>query len=304
MKKINTPFMVMLFALVILGIVACKTMMNNNNAGNELADLRPDNISAIKIQPAINPGFFDIALDYDEETRLINVLNEGVVLQGPKPDQVVTTETILSLTNGKQIIIGDSGEAEFLVTSNAQTNPHSYMIASSDLKEFLLPYQELFKREISLKKNIALYGTTRITGYVLEDTSARREAAASSQEVFTLKKGNLVRTLAKVTTDGVEWTFVDTVALSLPNPVGWIESAKFTNQPPPFIPNEGFLLQEVALYAEPSSSAPVLQKSSGQVAISKRANDMAYCTLPGGVDGWVKETDISYTFPANYDMGY
>jgi SH3-like domain-containing protein len=66
----------------------------------------------------------------------------------------------------------------------------------------------------------------------------------------------------------------------------------------------GFLLQEVALYSEPSSSAPVMYKSTGQVAISKRANNMAYCALPGGADGWVEETDISYTFPADYNMGY
>jgi hypothetical protein len=306
MNMRNKAFIgIMLVALATLGIfIATKKITKTNNHGSELADLRLDSISAVNIKPVINPSFSEIVFDQNQKVRLIHALNNGVALPEPKPDQIVSMEIILFLVNGKQIVIGDSGDAEFLVTSDAKPSPQSFMMASTDLKDLLLPYQDLLKREISLKKNISLYGTDRITGVVLEDTPVREETDTNSEEVFSLKKGNLLRTLAKNTSHGVQWAFVDTVAFSLPNPVGWVESTKFTTEPSNVIPNEGFLSQEVNLYSEPSSNAAVLQKHSGQLNINKRANGWAYCAFPGGVDGWVRETDISYTFPADYDIDY
>ncbi len=306
MNKRNKAFIgILLVALASLGIfIAAASITKTNQKGNELADLRLDSISAVSIKPVINPDFSGIVFNQNQKVRLIHALNNGVILPELKQDQIVTTEIIVSLTNGKQIVIGDSGDTEFLVTSNAQQGPPMFMMASSDLKDILLSYQELFKREISLKKNVALYGIDRITGVIREDTPVWEETSTASEEVFALKKGNLVRTLAKKASHGVEWTFIDTVAFSVPNPVGWIESTKFTTGSSTIIPNEGFLSQEVDLFSEPSSNAPVLQKHSGQLAINERDNGWAYCAFPGGVDGWVRETDISYTFPADYYMGY
>lgn len=305
-KKNKVYISILLVVLALLGIfIAAKTICKNENIGSELADLRPDSISAVAIQNVVYPGYSDNLFDQNQKTRLISALNRAVILPEPKPDQIVCLEILLSLTNGKQITIGDSGDAEFLVTSNTNSRPESFMIASTDLKDLLLLYQDLFKREISLKRNITLYGTDRITGVVLEDTPVREEASVSSEEVFVLKKGNLIRTLAKKTSHGVQWAFVDTVVFDIPNPVGWVESTKFTTEPTTFIPNEGFLNHEVDVYSEPSNNAPVLEKRSGQLYVNKRINGWADCGFPGGAEGgWVRESDISYTFPADYNMGY
>ena len=304
-KKNKVYISTLLVVLALLGIfITAKTICKNGNIGSELADLRLNSISTVAIQNVIFPGYLDNLFDQNQKTRFIGALNRAVILPEPKPDQIVCLEILLSLTNGKQITIGDSGDAEFLVTIDDQTNPQSFLIASTELKDLLLPYQDLFKREISLKRNITLYSTDRTTGIVLEDTPVREDTSVSSEEVFVLKKGNLIRTLAKKTSHGVQWAFVDTVVFDVPNPVGWVESIKFTTEPTTLIPNEGFLNHEVDLFSESTSNAPVLEKHSGQLMILRRLNGWANCAFPGALNGWVRETDISYTFPADYNMGY
>lgn len=306
MDKANKRLIVILLtvAAIFIILVSAQAIIKPNNADSELAALQAEKVSAATVKPVINTVFSEIEFDQNQQVRLINALNNGIVLPEPEPDKLITLEISLSLTDGTEIVIGDSGNAEFLVTDNSKPDPRSFLIASTDLENLLRPYQDLFKREISLKKNITLYGTDRITGVVLEDTPVREEASVLAEEVFELKKGDLIRTLAKKASNGVEWFFIDSVALSIPNPVGWVESTKLTFQPTTIMPNEGFLNQEVSLFPEPSINSPVLQEISGALSINKRANGWAYCAFPGGLDGWVRETDISYAFPANYDMGY
>jgi hypothetical protein len=307
MNKRNKVYIsTILVTLALLGIfIAARANSKNRDLDSELAELRIDSISTAAIQNMISPGYLDNVFDQNQETRLVSALNRAVILPEPKPDQIVSLEILISLTNGKQITIADSGDAEFLVITTANSKPESFMMASTDLKDLLLPYQDLFKREISLKKNISLYGTDRITGIVLEDTPIQEDTSVFSEEVFTLHKGNLIRTLAKKTSHGVEWTFVDTVVFDVPNPVGWIESSKFTTEPTTLLPNEGFLNQEVDICTEPSTKSSVLEKRSGQLYVNKRINGWAECGFPGGAEGgWVRESDITYIFPADYNMGY
>jgi len=276
----------------------------HSEQSSELFRLRTDKISSITVKPTINPERSNITFDQNQTVILVHALNNGIELPQPNQGQIISLELTINLLNGKQIIIGDYGEAEFLVTINSESKPPSFMIFSTDLKEILLPYQDLFKREISLKKNISQYGTERITGYMLEDTTVYEETSNHSEEVFKLKQGNIIRTLAKKTSHGVEWIFIDTVAFDLPNPVGWIESTKITTQQAVIKPNEGFI-QEVNLYAEPSLDSLVLQKNlSGAVKINGRVGYWTHCSFAGGLDGWIEENNISYTFPAEYDMGY
>lgn len=272
-----------------------------------------------------------------------SIWGKYVVWAGYSPDILETKNVILyNIENNKCTTITDASpenHKEYWALTfsqgivswfcNFQNNPTLYCTATNEIRSFNIEGQQTsvcgswltwrnpqktvgtyivglssFLPELDLSGSTLKRPTDRITGYILEDTSVHEEASHYSEEAFTLKKGNLVRTLARKVSHGIEWIFIEPVAFSIPNPVGWIESTKITTQLPATKPNQGFV-KDVNIFAEPSFDSMVLQENyTAPAQIMKRVGNWTNCSFAGGLDGWVEESDILYSFPAEYDMGY
>lgn len=253
-----------------------------------LASLRTEQVISIDIKPVIEPNFYDNEPDPSINQNIIESLRKSAIYTGNAPVFITTTIKI-SFMDGANITVGDSGDNIFQVDVNDKENINTFLISSDQLKTILLPYQERFKREISIKKNITLYGVQRETRIASEDANVYEEADLNSPKIGSVSQGELLRTLAKRTIEGVDWYYIDTPAFNIPNPVGWIKGGALANTSSAIMPKNGFTRKDVQIYADPSEDARVLQTVGGSspLYINERADDWIRAGFPGGVDGWI-----------------
>ncbi len=135
------------------------------------------------------------------------------------------------------------------------------------------------------------------TAIIISDTDLKSSKTEDSKTLTQLKTGNLIRVLQKDTA----WAYVEPVYFVPPGAKGYIPAKTLSLEIKNKTPNQGFIIRTAKVHSQPDSAAAIINEANGPINIYERKKGWAFCSFTGGqLEGWIKESEIQYEFPAGF----